>query len=63
MREINELINKEEKGINRGLFQEHFKMQMPSDMLKALYTTNDKKKSSNLVDLIKSGLNDFFKKN
>ena len=53
------MINKEEKGINRGLFQEHFKMQMPSDMLKALYTTNDKKKSSNLVDLIKSGLNDF----
>ena len=34
-------------------------MQMPSDMLKALYTTNDKKKSSNLVDLIKNGLNDF----
>ena len=34
-------------------------MQMLSDMLKALYTTNDKKKSSNLVDLIKSGLNDF----
>ena len=33
-------------------------MQMPSDMLKALYTTIDKKKNSNLVNLIKSGLNE-----
>ena len=55
---VNEWINKEKKVINRGLFQKHFKMQMPSDMLKALYTTIDKKKNSNLVNLIKSGLNE-----
>ena len=37
-------------------------MQRPSDMLKALNTINDKKKNSNLVHFIKSGLN-CFKKN
>ena len=31
---------------------------MPSDMLKAFQTTIDKKKNSNLVNLIKSGLNE-----
>ena len=37
-------------------------MQRPSGMLKALYTINDKKKNSNWVHFIKSGLNYFFKK-
>ena len=32
---VNEWINKEKKVINKELFQKHFKMQMPSDMLKA----------------------------
>ena len=40
---MNDLIKKE-KGINSELFLKHFKFQRPSDLLKALYTTNDKKR-------------------
>ena len=58
MRKFNELVNKKETDINRELFQKHFKFQRPSDMLKFVYTTNDKKKNDDLGNLIKSGLSD-----
>ena len=61
LREFNAWINREEIGINRKLFQNHFKMQRPSDMLKALYTTNNKKKNSDLANSVKSGLSDLKK--
>ena len=32
---------------------------MPSDMLKAVYITNDRRKNDDLANLITSGLNDF----
>ena len=58
MRKFNELVNKKETDISRELFQKHFKFQRPSDMLKFVYTTNDKKKNDDLGNLIKSGLSD-----
>ena len=44
--------------MNRELFQEYFKFQMLTAMLKTLYNLNDKKKNNLLVNTIKSGLND-----
>ena len=44
--------------MNRELFQEYFKFQMLTAMLKTLYNLNDKKKQNLLVNAIKSGLND-----
>ena len=58
LKEFKEWINREETGINSELFQKHFNFQRPSDMLKAVYTTNYKSKNNNLVELIKSGLSD-----
>ena len=58
MKNFNELINKEEMSINRELFQRYFNFQRPSDMLKAVYITNVKKKNNDLINLIKSGLID-----
>ena len=58
MRKFNEFVNKKETDISRELFQKHFKFQRPSDMLKFVYTTNDKKKNDDLGNLIKSGLSD-----
>ena len=59
LNKLNKWIKKEETGINRELFQKHFKMQRPSDMSKAVYTTNDKNKNNNLVNVINSRLDDF----
>ena len=56
VKNFKELINKEEISINRELFQRYFSFQRPSDMLKALYITNVKKKNNDLINLIKSGL-------
>ena len=53
---FNKLINREEMGINRELFQKLFKFQSPSAILKHLYNTDSKKKNNALVDVIKSGL-------
>ena len=53
--EINKWVNEKETGINSGVFQRHFKFQRSSD----IHKTNDKNKNSKLVNLIKSGLNDF----
>ena len=43
MSNFNEWVNRKETGIKYELFQKHFKFQKPSDMLKSLYRTNDKK--------------------
>ena len=40
---FNEWVNRKETDINFELFKKHFNFQRPSDMLKAVYTTNDKK--------------------
>ena len=50
--------NRKETGKNSEVFQKHFKFQRPSDMLKSVYKTNDKKKNSTLVNIIKSRLSD-----
>ena len=55
---FNEWVNRKESDINSEIFQKYFSFQRPSDMLKILYTTNDKKKNSKLVNVIKSGLSD-----
>ena len=51
---LNKWVNKKETDINRELFNKHFKFQRPSDMLKSVYTTNDRKKNDDLVNLIRS---------
>ena len=58
VRNFNEWVNKKETGINYNLFEEHFKFQRPSDMLKSVYKTNDKKNNSKLVNIIKSESSD-----
>ena len=55
---FSEWVNEKERGINHEIFQRHFKFQRSSDMLKFVYKTNNKKKNSELVNIIKSGLND-----
>ena len=54
LNKFNKWINQNETGMNRELFQKHFKFQRSGDMLKTLYTTNDKKKNNNLVNMINS---------
>ena len=58
MSNFNERVNKKEANINSEIFQRHFKFQRPSDMLKLVYKTNNKKKNSELVNVIESGLSD-----
>ena len=58
MKKFNELIIKKETDMNREFFQEYFKFQMPTIMLKTLYSLNDKKKNNLLLNTIKSGLSD-----
>ena len=58
MREFNDWVNRKETGINSEIFQKHFSFQRSSDMLKALYTTNIKKKNNKLVNVINSRLSD-----
>ena len=59
LREFNEYVNKEETGVNSKLFRKHFSFHRP--MLKVLYTMNDKKKISGLVNVISSRWNDLKK--
>ena len=59
MRKFNEWDSKKETDVNSELSQKHFKFQRPSDILKAVYTTNDRKKNDDLVDVTNSGLSDF----
>ena len=58
MREFNDWVNRKETGINREMFQKHYSFQRPNDMLKAVYTTNIKKKNNKLVNVINSQLSD-----
>ena len=58
---LNEWVNEKEAGINSEVFPEHFRYQRPSDMLEDLYKINNNKKSNDLVNVIKSGLNDLKK--
>ena len=58
MKNLNELTNKEEIGVNRELFKRYFNFQRPSEMLKFVYNANDKKKNNYLINMIKSGLPD-----
>ena len=55
---FNEWVNKKEANMNCEVFQRHFKYQRPSDMLKLVYKTNNKKKNSELANITKSGLSD-----
>ena len=59
MRKFNEWVSKKETDVNSELFQKHFKFQSLSDMFKAIYTTNDRKKNDDLVDIINSRVNNF----
>ena len=54
-KKLNEWVNEKEKDINSELFQEHFRHQEPSNMLRDLCRINNKKKNNDLVNLIKSG--------
>ena len=58
MTEFNEWVDEKEASINSYLFRKHFSFQRPSDMLKALCTTSDRKKNIDLVNMIKRGLSD-----
>ena len=58
LREFNEWVNKKKTGINSEIFQKYISFQRPSNMLKAVYTTNDKKKNNRLVNVIQSKLSD-----
>ena len=42
---FNAWVNKQETSINTELFKKYFKIQRPSNMLKYLYQTNDRKKN------------------
>ena len=53
-----EWVNRKETGINCELFEKYFNFKKPSDMLNSVYRTNDKKKNSEFVNIIKSGLSD-----
>ena len=58
MSNFNEWVNKKEVNINNEIFQRYFKFQRPSDILQLAYKTNNKKKNSELVNIIKSRLSD-----
>ena len=46
-------------GMNRELLQNHFNLQRPSEMLKAIYSTASQKNNENLIRAIKSEQRDF----
>ena len=56
MKEFKELINKEETEISSRLYRKHFNFQRPSEILKAVYTINNRGKNGKFVNVIKSGL-------
>ena len=61
MIKLNKWVNKKETGKHHELFKNHFNLHRPSDMLKTVYNTNDKKENNDLVIMIKSGLSDIEK--
>ena len=52
------MINKKETDIKSELFQKHFSFQRPSEMLKVVYSTNNRRKNKRLVNMIKGRLSD-----
>ena len=54
--ELNQWVNKQETEINTEFIKLHFRIQKPSDMLKYLYRTKDKKEKINLINTINTGL-------
>ena len=56
--ELYEQIIKEETEINNELFKKYFAFEKPTNILKILNNSNDKKKNNELVNIIKSGLLD-----
>ena len=52
-------ITEEEEKINNELFEKCFTFTKPSFMLKVLKNQNDKEKSNDFVNVIRSGLTDF----
>ena len=50
------MINKEDTHVKNELFKKHFKVKTPSLMYKILRKTNDKDKTSELVNIFNSGL-------
>ena len=52
------LINKEETNRNSELFRKHFSFQRPSEILKPVYTPNNRMKNEKSVNVVKSGLSD-----
>ena len=43
-------ISKKETGINKGLFKNYFKIEMPTAMLKTLYKLSNRKRNNDLVN-------------
>ena len=58
MEKFNEWVNKRETVINSELFEKGFNYERPSEMLKTLYNSNNRKKNNDLVNKIKSTLSD-----
>ena len=52
------MINNKRKKITSELFKKYFSFQRPIEMLKAVYTTKNRRKKEKLVNVIKSGLSD-----
>ena len=61
LNEFNGQINMKEPDINKEIFKNYFFFQTPSELLKNLCKTNDKEKSSMLVNVINGGLEDLRK--
>ena len=55
MREFNEWVDRKETCISSETFQKFFNFQRPSNMVKGVYTTNDKKKN-NMIKSVSSDL-------
>ena len=59
VKKIIKYIENELKGINYDIFKKHFNFAViPSSLTKQLYKIKNKNKNNELVNLIKSGLND-----
>ena len=56
LNKFNKWINDEEIDLNEELFKKYFNFQKPGDMLMLLNKTNDKTKSTELVNVINRGL-------
>ena len=55
-KEFNEFLSKDETDINSELFQKRFSFRRPSEMLKAIYIKNKRRKNEETVNAIKTGV-------